>query len=296
MASSKVVSTNPDLPRDSSIISPLSSLLSDLHPASMDDLLKSIAPAAKTVDDVWKEIVAGAAHDDSAAADNANCGSEAALEEMTLEDFLTKAGAVREEDVLVGGVLPPPHPPPCSSSLPFPLPLPAEGSSSSVEPFGNGVGASPSAHKGKRRAVEEPVDKATLQKQRRMIKNRESAARSRERKQAYTSELEYLVHQLEQENVRLLNEEADRRRQRKKQVCNISTLFLTCYFACSCVFDLVSLKLSCNDMSSLKKPNSIYNFLLINVDSMIDRSSSLILKMKNVGNSSLMMLLPFVFL
>lgn len=39
--------------------------------------------------------------------------------------------------------------------------------------------------RGKRRAAPEnpPVDKATQQKQRRMIKNRESAARSRERKQ-----------------------------------------------------------------------------------------------------------------
>ncbi|KAL2343739.1 hypothetical protein Fmac_005024 [Flemingia macrophylla] len=175
MASSKVVSTNPDLPRESSI-SPISSLLSDLHPTTMDDLLKSISPAAKSVDDVWKEIVAG--HHDAAAPDNLG---------ITLEDFLTKAGAVTEEDV---------------------RPLP-EGSSSSAP------------HKGKRRAAaasEEPLDKATLQKQRRMIKNRESAARSRERKQAYTSELEFLVHQLEQENARLLNEEADMRRQRKKQL------------------------------------------------------------------------------
>nr|KYP47911.1 G-box-binding factor 4 [Cajanus cajan] len=155
----------------------------------MDDLLKSITPAAKTVDDVWKEIVGGAAAHPAANDDTL---------QMTLEDFLTKAGAVREEDVRGGGGGGGP------SSLPFPLP---EGSSSSVEPFGNGVAPSPSVHKGKRRAVEEPVDKATLQKQRRMIKNRESAARSRERKQAYTSELEFLVHQLEQENARLLNEE-----------------------------------------------------------------------------------------
>ncbi|KAK7368743.1 hypothetical protein VNO80_10773 [Phaseolus coccineus] len=221
MASSKVVSTNPDLPRDSSI-SPLTSLLlSDLHhPTSMDDLLKSITPvAAKTVDDVWKEIVAGAhPHNPAANASgdgngaNVNATAPESYEAITLEDFLTKAGAVREEDVR--GVLPPSS----SSPLPFPLPLPAEGSSSSVEPFGNGVAPSNSVHKGKRRVVEEPVDKATLQKQRRMIKNRESAARSRERKQAYTSELEYLVHQLEQENARLLNEEAEMRRQRKKQL------------------------------------------------------------------------------
>ncbi|NP_001237266.1 bZIP transcription factor bZIP9 isoform 2 [Glycine max] len=187
MASSKLVSTNPDLPRDpssssssSSSISPLSSLLSDLHP--MDDLLKSITP--NSVDDFWKGI---------AAASTDNAGG------VTLEDFLTKAIPVTEEDVRGA-------PPPPPSFLPFP----AEGSSSSVEPFANnGVGSAPSnsVQKGKRRAVEEPVDKATLQKLRRMIKNRESAARSRERKQAYTSELEYLVHQLEQENARLLKEE-----------------------------------------------------------------------------------------
>ncbi|CAJ1935958.1 unnamed protein product [Sphenostylis stenocarpa] len=217
MASSKVVSTNPDLPRDSSI-SPLSSLiLSDLHhPTSMDDLLKSMTPsAAKSVDDVWKEIVAGAhPHHPTAAAGDDNGGATASegYETITLEDFLTKAGAVREEDVR--GVLPPSS----SASLPFPLPLPAEGSSSSIEPFGNGVAPSNSVHKGKRRVVDEPVDKATLQKQRRMIKNRESAARSRERKQAYTSELEYLVQQLELENARLINEEAELRRQRKKQL------------------------------------------------------------------------------
>ncbi|TKY71303.1 G-box-binding factor 4 [Spatholobus suberectus] len=79
----------------------------------------------------------------------------------------------------------------------------------------------PHAHRGrgKKRAVEEPlVDKATLLKQKRMIKNRESAARSRERKQAYTVELESLVTHLEEENARLLREEADRKRQRFNQL------------------------------------------------------------------------------
>ena len=73
-------------------------------------------------------------------------------------------------------------------------------SSSAAEPFANGIHAAVTSGvsapsllsgggggkgegavamaKGKRRAVEEPVDKASLQKQRRMIKNRESAARS----------------------------------------------------------------------------------------------------------------------
>ncbi|KHN33480.1 G-box-binding factor 4 [Glycine soja] len=68
--------------------------------------------------------------------------------------------------------------------------------------------------------VEEPlvVDKVTLQKQRRMIKNRESAARSRERKQAYTVELESLVTHLEEENAVLLQLAADRKRLRLNQL------------------------------------------------------------------------------
>uniref|UniRef100_A0A2P2Q344 ABSCISIC ACID-INSENSITIVE 5-like protein 6 n=1 Tax=Rhizophora mucronata TaxID=61149 RepID=A0A2P2Q344_RHIMU len=73
--------------------------------------------------------------------------------------------------------------------------------------------------RGKRRLTEEPpVDKATQQKQRRMIKNRESAARSRERKQAYTVELESLVTQLEEENAQLLREEAEQNKERLKQL------------------------------------------------------------------------------
>ena len=47
----------------------------------------------KTVDEVWKEIVTG--NEQRAA------GSGGALEEMTPEDFLTKAGAVREEGVSI---------------------------------------------------------------------------------------------------------------------------------------------------------------------------------------------------
>ena len=120
-------------------------------------------PISKTVDEVWREIVSGERrvckqeqHDDD--------------EMMTLEDFLVKAGAVQdqdqdenenEEDVkmkeerLGGG-----------SILAFP---------------NNNINGS--ARVGKRPRVLEPLDKAAQQRQRRMIKNRESAARSRERKQ-----------------------------------------------------------------------------------------------------------------
>ena len=62
------------------------------------------------------------------------------------------------------------------------------------------------------------MDKATQQKQRRMIKNRESAARSRERKQAYTVELESLVTRLEEERELILREEVEQSKERYKQL------------------------------------------------------------------------------
>ncbi|CAI9103939.1 OLC1v1002536C2 [Oldenlandia corymbosa var. corymbosa] len=188
----------------------------------------------KTVDEVWKEIVTG--------------GEAAGSKEprMTLEDFLTKAGAVSEEDVrgapsqvsagygmdtMMNAAVPVQFP-----AAPGPLvhmqngqggfgmethmgfangmvPAPVAGS---VRPGSGGGGG-----RGKRRVppVEDvALDKATQQKQRRMIKNRESAARSRERKQAYTVELESLVTQLEEENARLLRAEAEQKKERFKQL------------------------------------------------------------------------------
>ncbi|KAK8522293.1 hypothetical protein V6N13_115269 [Hibiscus sabdariffa] len=252
MASSKVIPTsqaNTDLPRQSSLCSSLSTLLADLQnqpnqsqnglgSMNMDDFLKNICSSPppsnpdenpqfaggdgfslpkdavnKSVDDVWKQIVVGG--DDQRQGDRPP-------ERMTLEDFLTKAGAVREEDVRgvvnqvgVGagvyavdqGVI--------------------DGGGSQFSAFGNNggvdhqrlVAVASGGTRGKRRAVEAPpLDKATQQKQRRMIKNRESAARSRERKQAYTVELESLVTQLEEEKARLLREEAELHKERFKQL------------------------------------------------------------------------------
>ena len=92
-------------------------------------------------------------------------------ETMTLEDYLTQNGAVREEDVRV----------PLGYGQ-FQMPSQGVEGSNPIVVYGNGSGAS---GRGKRRIVEEPLDKATEQKQKRMIKNRESAARSRERKQVF---------------------------------------------------------------------------------------------------------------
>lgn len=156
----------------------------------------------KTVDEVWKEIVTGAGG-----------GAGSKEPRMTLEDFLTKAGAVSEEDVRGAPGPAPPYvmEPMMNVAAPgvqfpaAPVPLvhmqngPGGFGMEAQLGFGNGMVPAPAAGsiragsgsgtgsgRGKRRAppVEEvALDKATQQKQRRMIKNRESAARSRERKQ-----------------------------------------------------------------------------------------------------------------
>ncbi|KAB5539155.1 hypothetical protein DKX38_016688 [Salix brachista] len=55
----------------------------------------------------------------------------------------------------------------------------------------------------KRGVPEDRIEKTVERRQKRMIKNRESAARSRARKQAYTNELENKISRLEEENERL---------------------------------------------------------------------------------------------
>lgn len=224
MASSKVIASrsppNSDLPRDS----PTSSI--NIHSdqptrgfgsMNMDEIFRNIYPdstsfdtaaageaavdggdggvtnggESKTVDEVWRDYVAGG---------GGGGGGEPA---MTLEDFLAKAGAVNEEDVRVPAVVTMPPPPPAMGgygmeAMMSPAPgvpavqFAAAGCVQNVigVDYGSGMAAvsgsgAGGGGRGKRRvAVDEvPLDKATQQKQRRMIKNRESAARSRERKQ-----------------------------------------------------------------------------------------------------------------
>ncbi|XP_058215521.1 G-box-binding factor 4 [Rhododendron vialii] len=162
----------------------------------------------KTVDDVWKEIVAG----------RRKCKEEAPDEMMTLEDFLAKAEAVEEEEEdvkvrLSGGSIR------GFDSMAMMSPFPPRQISGGVVVVGGfGDGEEVIGGRGKRRAILEPLDKAAQQRQRRMIKNRESAARSRERKQAYQVELESLAVKLEEENEKLLKEKGERTRERFKRL------------------------------------------------------------------------------
>ncbi|XP_022773400.1 G-box-binding factor 4-like isoform X2 [Durio zibethinus] len=164
---------------------------------------------AKSVDEVWREIVSGERKE-------ITMKEEASDEMMTLEDFLAKASAVEEAaagataevkvhpDRLSGGVYA--FDPVGGSS--FQILDKIEGSivglGNGMEVIGSGGGGG-RAKRG-REVLMEPLDKAAQQRQRRMIKNRESAARSRERKQAYQVELESLAVKLEEENEWLLKE------------------------------------------------------------------------------------------
>lgn len=193
-----------------------------ISPIVDDQVAHVQAPARKkTVDEVWREIVAGKMSEQR----RVEPKEEAMDEMMTLEDFLVKAGAVDEVAVVEpveaevkleagssGGMF--------SFDTPY---MARQGSvdSGGTVGYGNGgvdIMGSGGTGRGKRRIASllEPMDKAAQQRQRRMIKNRESAARSRERKQAYQVELEAMAVRLEEENEQLTKEKVERTKERHK--------------------------------------------------------------------------------
>ncbi|KAF9601609.1 hypothetical protein IFM89_020525 [Coptis chinensis] len=256
MASSTSSTNNSDLPRKTTSTYSSIDLTNDTKnygSMSMDELIRNIygenppppstppppdividgvlesqlqQTGTKTAEEVWKEISGGGNNN------NNEDGIEEEEEEeeedrkvrgdpgeMTLEEFLTKAGAVREEDMKIPQMVGPVHGfvvDPVLDSTRYAAAQQGGGGGGGGEGGGSGSGSilwlgnggdRAGGGRGKRRAVLEPIDKVAQQRQRRMIKNRESAARSRERKQAYTVELESLVTQLEEENARLQKEQ-----------------------------------------------------------------------------------------
>ncbi|KAG0452365.1 hypothetical protein HPP92_025029 [Vanilla planifolia] len=135
----------------------------------------------------------GRTFDDGGGLASTGSGSENIDERgMTLEDYLATAGELVEKDA------PSANPIATDQSEQQPLTI-----NNVVLGFGTRMGLMPwgrERRKGRRRPILDTADRAQMQRQKRMIKNRESAARSRERKQAYTAELESLAGNLEQEN------------------------------------------------------------------------------------------------
>ncbi|CAN6167196.1 unnamed protein product [Urochloa humidicola] len=237
--------------------------------------------SAKTVDEVWRNLVRdepppqGA---DGGGQQQQQAHRQSTLGEMTLEEFLVRAGVVRENPVPVPAQAPPPMPMPLP---PRPVPVIAPKSSAFLGNFpgaddaaataaamgfapvgmgdlamGNGLmPPRPAGMGGGAMAVQtavnqldsagkgysdlssptEPlpyvfegmirgrrngggVEKVVERRQRRMIKNRESAARSRARKQAYTMELEAEVQKLKELNQELERKQAEIMELQKNEV------------------------------------------------------------------------------
>ncbi|XP_062208665.1 bZIP transcription factor ABI5 homolog isoform X2 [Phragmites australis] len=230
----------------------------------------------KTVDEVWAEISQGPVDAQAHAAPQAMVqpqmeiggvaasGRQVTLGEMTLEDFLVKAGVVRGaftdhgqaaaavgmvpagpmshmqqvqlaapmmfqvapanavypvmgdgmgyHNGYPGGMVVVPPPPPSQCVAAAVSPGSSDGMSAMTQAeMMNCIGNGGMVRNGNARKRESPEDgcteKTVERRQRRMIKNRESAARSRARKQAYTVELEAELNHLKEENARLRAEE-----------------------------------------------------------------------------------------
>ncbi|KAJ0259695.1 Basic-leucine zipper domain-containing protein [Hirschfeldia incana] len=230
----------------------------------------------KTVDEVWSEIHRGGgsggggeSNGRSNGQNNAHKGGgetaarQPTFGEMTLEDFLVKAGVVREHPTIPKPILnptpsnvipaptqpqqlysafqgtgggyqqaPPVQPGVCygggggfggggqQMAMVGPLsPVSSDGlGHGQVDNIGGGqYGVDMGGLRGRKRLVDGPVEKVVERRQRRMIKNRESAARSRARKQAYTVELEAELNQLKEENAQLKHALGELERKRKQQ-------------------------------------------------------------------------------
>ncbi|XP_052118719.1 LOW QUALITY PROTEIN: protein ABSCISIC ACID-INSENSITIVE 5 [Arachis duranensis] len=220
----------------------------------------------KTVEEVWSEIHNKVEqtqqqqqhHHQQSKSSNSNGAMHTEITyrqptfgEMTLEDFLVKAGVVREQCAMPG------IPQPLAASHHHHHPhhqqqqygvysgnnsaamapssfvgrtiigggaVVAAASPYQAEPSGypgssgkrdGGGGAYPTPGSAGGVCFEKVVER----RQRRMIKNRESAARSRARKQAYTVELEAELNQLREENAQLKQALAEFEKRRKQQCC-----------------------------------------------------------------------------
>ncbi|CAH9100381.1 unnamed protein product [Cuscuta europaea] len=184
----------------------------------------------KTVDDAWKDFQKETV--------------SKSYGEMTLEDFLVRAGVVREDRMVnsgsaesakqeqqlfqpplyanqstapfvspVVGISPPPPPPIVSNSN-------LDRPSLSPSPYTFNEGGSG------RRGCGGSLEKVVERRRRRMIKNRESAARSRARKQAYTLELEAEVAREKEINAQLRKRQAELLEMQKELV---KVSLVSCY-------------------------------------------------------------------
>ncbi|KAL0720367.1 hypothetical protein Bca4012_034966 [Brassica carinata] len=167
----------------------------------------------KTVEEVWRDIQhskngSSGNNPHGERIDSNNNNKQPTLGEITLEDLLLKAGVVTETivprdvvNVASNAQWVQYHQPQHQHQGFIPYPVCEMQEMVSL----GGLSDAPQAHGRKRVAPSggDIVEKVVERRQKRMIKNRESAARSRARKQAYTHELEIKVSSLEEENEKL---------------------------------------------------------------------------------------------
>ncbi|KAL2938148.1 ABSCISIC ACID-INSENSITIVE 5-like protein 2 [Bienertia sinuspersici] len=156
---------------------------------SQGSLTLSRTASEKIVDEVWKDIQQGERIKSSQGVKR-----EPSMGEMTLEDFLEKTGTMDE------------------SSLDPIMPL---DTATTSHFFSQQIGLSPAPSidvlsdtpiSARKRCSSDNPNKGIEKRLKRKIKNRESAARSRARKQAYHNELVSKVSCLEEKNLRLKKE------------------------------------------------------------------------------------------
>ncbi|KAK7843722.1 ABSCISIC ACID-INSENSITIVE 5-like protein 3 isoform X1 [Quercus suber] len=156
------------------------------------------ALSGKTVDQVWREIQQGqrkrCGGGDIKVQGLDDTNSSVTLGETTLEDFLVQAGLFAEPSIA---------PPPPSGMGIVEVVTPQKMVLSSSPSFGT---LSDTPMQGQKRDASDAFERTLDRRQRRKIKNRESAARSRARKQAYHNELVSKVSRLEEENIKLKKE------------------------------------------------------------------------------------------
>ncbi|KAK7402063.1 hypothetical protein VNO78_14029 [Psophocarpus tetragonolobus] len=200
----------------------------------------------KTVDEVWSQIHKGQPqHNEvnNSLSKNEPLKKQQTFGEMTLEDFLVKAGVVQESSSLFqsspeghiisngllnasyglkrvigtgssvsSNLLEPQQMLPQSSSL-----VVKDHITSGVVEKSLSLGES-SGKANRKRIIDGPPEVVVERRQRRMLKNRESAARSRARRQAYTVELEAELNLLKEENEKLKEILIKAERKRKQEI------------------------------------------------------------------------------
>ncbi|CAH2065472.1 unnamed protein product [Thlaspi arvense] len=202
----------------------------------------------KTVDEVWFEIQNGVQQQPPSSTSGQHSEEDIrrqqTLGEITLEDFLVKAGVVQEPmkttmtmassdfgynpEFGVGLHCQNQHNfsdnrSVYSENRPFYSVLGESSSCMTGNGRSNQYSTGLDAFRIKKRIIDGPPEILMERRQRRMIKNRESAARSRARRQAYTVELELELNQLTEENMKLKTIVEENEKKRRREVMNRST-------------------------------------------------------------------------